>query len=99
LAGEIKWHYSPPKVRKGSKIEEQPIWHYQGRYIKDGEPVCDGKWGDVFGSLKADGGWKEIEDMVFKINPTDAENYKKWNQKGAPEAHHFFAPIEKKEAA
>ena len=50
-------------------------------------------------SLKADDGWREIQDRLNELNPEDAAKYREWNNAGAPEASHFFPPITEKEAA
>jgi hypothetical protein len=98
-SNEVKWHYSKPrKPRKGTAIEEMPIWHYRGWYADNGKPVCDNKWIDA-NSLKADDGWKEIEAKLLELCPDSREKYNQWNKKGAPEASHFFPPISEKEAA
>jgi hypothetical protein len=99
----IRWHYSrPKKTRAGAKIEEVPIWHYRGRYVGDSNPrhwhVCDGKWVDA-NSLKADGGWPEIEAKLIELCPDGPAKYREWNKAGAPAASHFFPPITEKEAA
>jgi len=94
---EVRWHYSKPKARKGAKVEEHPMWHYRGWYA-DGKPVCDNKWVDANG-LKADDGWKEIEAKLLELCPDGQEKYEQWNKSGAPQASHFFPPIDAKEAA
>jgi hypothetical protein len=65
---EIKWHYSAPKPKRGATVEEMPIWHYRGRYVKDDRPVCDGKWVDANG-LVAQAGWPEIQAKLEELCP------------------------------
>ena len=91
-------HYrKPTKVPKRASVEEFPSWHVRSTG-EGGRLVCDGKWFEVI-SLTADDGWNEIMIALCKLNPTDAAKYNEWNKAGAPEASHFFPPIDPKEAA
>lgn len=98
--GEVKWHYSQPtKLRKKSKVECVPMWFYKGDYTEiPFAPVCDGNWTDA-NSLRATEGWKEISAKLTELNPGDAAKYEEWSKTNAPEAWHFFAPLDYKQVA
>jgi hypothetical protein len=99
MPSEIRASYTKPrKVPKKATVEEFPSWHYRGTGDK-GRRICDGKWVEAATSLRADDGWREIQDRLNELNPEDATKWKEWNKAGAPEASHFFTPITDKEAA
>jgi hypothetical protein len=89
---EVIWEYAKPKKPlRHWEVTEQPTWHYRGYYKDNSSPVCDGKWVDA-NSLKADGGWSEIQKQLLNFAPGAQRKYEEWNKKGAPEASHFFPP-------
>jgi hypothetical protein len=92
------YYTKPKKVPKKAKVEEFPSWHYRGTG-DGGRAICDGKWVEAATSLRADDGWKEIQDKLDELNPGDAAKWKEWNKADAPEASSFFPPIAEKEAA
>jgi hypothetical protein len=53
----------------------------------------------MMNSLKADGGWQEIQSKLDELCPDGSEKFEQWNKKDAPDASHFFSPISAREAA
>jgi hypothetical protein len=71
---------------------ELPSWRF--RETGDGgRATCDVKWVEAI-SLKADGGWHEIQQRLDELNA----KYQEWNKAASPGASHFFPPISAKEA-
>jgi hypothetical protein len=75
-----------------------PIWHYRGRYVGESNPkhwhVCDGKWVDT-NSLRADGGWQEIEAKLVELCPDGRPNTRN-GTRPAPRLRPFL-PVDQRE--
>lgn len=96
----IKWHYReklPTRLTK--KISEEPVWHFRGRWVKNGAPIQDGKWFSISGAMTADRGIEEIVETAHRIAPDAKSQFEKWAKTDGPRASKIFAMVPPKEVA